>query len=85
MWRFIYAFVMGAGVTGLVLGLRIWNISVGWYVWFLGSLALLLATITVQHFFASLREMEPVAARRGALVMGIPALILAAVAIALAF
>ena len=47
--------------------------------WLLAVLALLLGTLTVQHFFASLRELEPKAARMGLLVMGVPALILAGV------
>ena len=85
MWWFLYAFIIGAGVTGLALWVNARNVAVSWYVWLMGALALFLATLTVQHFFASLREMEPTAARRGVLIMGIPALILAVVALALAF
>ncbi|MCX6013847.1 MAG: dehalogenase [Chloroflexi bacterium] len=84
MWWFIYAFIAGAAVVGSVLGLKLADITVGWYVWLLGALGIILLTITAQHFFASLREMEPTAAKRGALLMGLPAIILIAVAILLA-
>lgn len=85
MWWFLYAFIIGAGVMGLALWVNAQNIVVSWYVWLMGALALILATLTAQHFFASLREMEPTAAWRGVVVMGVPALILAGVALALAF
>jgi 4-amino-4-deoxy-L-arabinose transferase-like glycosyltransferase len=56
------------------------NVTVGWYVWLIAALALLLGTLTGQHFFASYKEMEPKAAWMGVLVMGVPTLILAGVA-----
>ena len=56
------------------------NVTVGWYVWLIAALALLLGTLTGQHFFASYKEMEPKAAWMGILVMGIPTLILAGIA-----
>lgn len=79
MWWFLYGLVIGAGGMRLVIWVLDENIMVGWYVWLLAVLALLLGTLAVQHFFASLRELEPKAARMGLLVMGIPTLILAGV------
>ena len=81
MGWFLYGLIMSAGVMGLALWVNTRNIVVSWYVWLIGALALFLVTLTVQHFFASLRELEPTAAWRGVLVMGIPALILAGVAL----
>ena len=79
MWWFLYGLIIGAGGMRLVVWVLDGSIMVGWYVWLLAVLALLLGTLTVQHFFASLRELEPKAARMGLLVMGVPALILAGV------
>ena len=76
MWRFLFGLFMGAGVTRLVMGLQTQDIVVKWYVWLVGAVAFFLATLTLQHFFASLEESEPKAARMGLLVMGIPCLIL---------
>jgi len=79
MWWFLYGLIVGAGGMRLVAWVLEENIMVGWYVWLLGALALLLGALAVQHFFASRRELEPKAAWMGLLVMGIPALILAGV------
>jgi hypothetical protein len=44
---------------------------------FMGACALALFTLTGQHFFASFAESEPRVAWIGALLMGVPSLILA--------
>jgi hypothetical protein len=80
MWWFLYGLIVGAGVMRLIMWVIQENVTVGWYVWLLGALALLLGTLAAQHYFASLQELEPKAARRGLLVMGVPTLILAGVA-----
>ena len=79
MWWFLYGLIVGAGVMRLVVWVQNTDIAVGWYVWLMGALALLLGTLTAQHFFASYKELEPRAAWIGVLVMGVPALILAGV------
>ncbi|MBT3363070.1 MAG: dehalogenase [Chloroflexi bacterium] len=79
MWWFIYGLLMGSGLYALGD-----NASLQWYVWILLSAALLMFSLTIQHYFASLKEMEPIPARRGAIALGTPALILAVVAIVLA-
>lgn len=71
--------IRGAGAMRLATWVQENNISVGWYVWLMAALSLLLGTLTVQHFFASHKELEPKAAWMGVLVMGLPALILAGV------
>jgi len=54
----------------------------GWFVYGLivGAIALGLGAVTVQHFFASHKELEPRAAWMGVLFMGVPTLLLAGVA-----
>ncbi|MCK4790109.1 MAG: hypothetical protein KAV87_40600 [Desulfobacteraceae bacterium] len=77
MWWFLFGLIMGAGVMRLIVWLQAQNMLVSWYVWLMGAMALFLATLTVQHFFASLNEAEPKAAWMGVLIMGVPTLILA--------
>ncbi len=77
MWWFLYGLILGAGVMRLVVWVQSENAAVGWYVWFMGALALLLGTLAGQHFFASYKELEPKAAKMGLLFMGVPALVLA--------
>ena len=77
MWWFLYGLFMGTGAMGLVWWTDTHAITVRWYVWLMGACALALFTLTLQHFFASFAESEPKAAWMGALVMGVPSLILA--------
>jgi len=76
---FLFGLLMGAGVMRFVMWLQTQNIVIRWYIWLMGAMSLLLATLTVQHFFASLYESEPKAAWRGVLIIGIPSLFLAGV------
>jgi len=80
MWWFLYGLIVGAGGMRLILWVQNENMRVGWYVWIMGAIAILLSAVTAQHFFASYKELEPRAAWRGALFMGVPALLLAGVA-----
>jgi hypothetical protein len=79
MGWFIYGLLMGGGITGLAT-----NISLQWYVWLLMALALLMFTLTIQHYVGSIREQEPIPARRGALALGLPGVVLAVAATVLA-
>jgi len=81
MWWFLYGLIMGAGVMYLVAWVQSENKAVGWYTCFIGALALLLGTLTAQHFFAAYKELERKAAWRGVLFMGVPTLILAGVTV----
>jgi len=79
MGWFIYGLVMGGGITALAL-----NVSLQWYVWLLTVLALVMFTLTIQHYVGSIREQEPIPARRGALALGLPGVALAIAATVLA-
>jgi len=85
MWWFIYGLLMGSGITGLAWGLNAANASLAWYVWLFIAIALFMFTLTIQHYVGSIKEMEPVAARRGALALGAPGLVFAVLAIVFAF
>jgi len=80
MWWFFYGLIVGAGLMRVVVWVQVGSIAVDWYVWAMVALAVILGALTVQNFFASYRELEPRAAWMGVLFMGVPCLILAAVA-----
>ena len=73
--------LLGASIALLVVWLRNRGISVKWYEWLMGAVALLLAMLSVQHYVGStFIESEPTAAWMGTLVFGGIAVILLAVA-----
>ncbi len=75
MW-FIIALVLGAGLAALVLWLRSRDTKVAWYVWLMGIIGLLLVLLAIQHYTGSLVELYPQAGWLGALIIGVPGLIL---------
>ncbi|PKH47985.1 zinc ribbon domain-containing protein [Dehalococcoides mccartyi] len=79
MWLIIGA-VLGSALLGSILWLRSKNIKVTWYEWLIGIVGLLLLVFTIQNFAGSLAEVESTAAYMFLLVVGLPALILLAVA-----
>jgi hypothetical protein len=56
-------------------------LGVRWYEWLLAALAVALALLAIQNYTAFLSEMEPHAANVMLALLGIPALILAALAV----
>lgn len=83
MWWFIFGLLLGAAILAFVLWVRSRKIKVTWYEWLMGSLALLLILLIIQNLFGSYAEFEPTAAWMGVLFMGIPAVILAVLAVRL--
>ena len=79
MW-FIIALILGAGLLALVLWLRNRKIVVTWYEWLIGALGLLLLLFTIQNFVASFAEYEEYAAWTFLWMLGVPAIILLAIA-----
>jgi len=79
MW-FIIALVVGIALTALVLWLRGRDIKVTWYEWLIGLVGLALLLYTVQNFVTAFAELESQAAWMFLLVLGLPAVILLAVA-----
>ena len=76
---FFIGMLWAGAIAALVAWLIFKKVSVKWYEWLLGALALLFAMMTVQHYFGSLNELEPTSAWMGALIFGVIAVILAAV------
>ena len=79
MW-FIIALVIGAGLLALVLWLRSRKIVVKWYEWLIGALGLLLLLFMIQNIAGSIAEMEITAAWQFLWLIGLPAIILLALA-----
>lgn len=79
MW-FIIGLALGALLLGFVMYLRNKNIKLVWYEWLIGIAGFLLLLFTVQNFFGSFEEIEPTAAWMFLLVLGLPAVILLAIA-----
>ena len=78
MWWFIYGLLVGACGMRLVIWAQDGRVSIPWYAWLMGILALALAALTLQTFFASFKEREPRAAWLGLLFMGVPTMLLGA-------
>ena len=76
MWWFLYGLFVGACGMRLVIWAQEGSITIPWYAWPIGILALALAALTLQTFFASFEEREPKAAWMGLLFMGVPTLVL---------
>lgn len=80
MWQVITSLIVGGGIVALALWLRNQSIAVKWHEWLIGVLGLVFLLFALQNFFGSLAELEPSVAWMYMLVMGIPSLILLAVA-----
>ena len=79
MW-FAIAFVLGASLVALIVWLRSSSVEVKWYEWLIGIIGLLLLIFTIQNFAGSLAEFNSTAAWLFLPIVGLPALILLAVA-----
>jgi hypothetical protein len=81
-WLIIGAVLGGAGVW-FASWARAKKISITWYVWILGVLAVLMAALTAMDYNTLTLEMEPAAAGVVLWLFGGPALILALIAVGL--
>jgi len=72
--------VLVAGLFAFGLWLRSRDVRLTWYEWLMGVIGLLLFLVATQHFFGAMSENFPYAAWMGLLVLGLPALILLAIA-----
>ena len=79
MWLII-GLLVGIGLMLLVMQLRNKGISLTWYEWLIGLVGLGLLLYTIQNLVGSFAEFEPNAAWLFVLVLGLPAIILMAVA-----
>lgn len=80
-WSWVFGgLIIGSGLLALVLWLRSKSVSVKWYEWLIGAIGLLVLLFGIQNFGAAFVEFEPTAAWMFLLVVGLPGLILLAVA-----
>lgn len=84
MW-FIIGIVLGALLLGLVVYLRNKKVVLTWYEWVIGLVGLGLLLFTLQNFFGSFSELEPTAAWLFLLIVGLPSIVLLALAWQLAY
>lgn len=75
----IFGFLLGASVLAVILWLRNRGSTVAWYEWLIGVIGVLLLVTATQHYVASMAEMYTTAAWLGALIIGLPGIILLAV------
>ena len=79
MW-FLIGLAFGAVLIALILWLPSKKIAVKWYEWLIGVLGLLLLLLMIQNIVGSIREMETTATWHFLWLIGVPALILLALA-----
>ncbi|MCI0477677.1 MAG: hypothetical protein L0Y55_15645 [Anaerolineales bacterium] len=77
----IFGIVIGLGAWGLSAWTSARKIRLLWYDWALAVLAVAFALLAYQNYTASIAELEPQAATFLLVAFGVPALILAGVAV----
>ena len=79
MWLVI-GLILGALILGLVVWMRSQKFSLTWYEWLIGAVGTILLLLTIQNVAGSYAEVESTAAMMFLLFMGIPSIVLIAVA-----
>ena len=79
MW-FVIALILGGLVGALALWMRSKDMKIAWYTWLIGIVGLFLLLFTIQNYVGSVNEFESSAASMFLVVMGIPSVVLLAVA-----
>ena len=79
MWL-VVALILGFAVTALVFWMRSKGIKMTWYEWLIGIVGLLLVLFAAQNFLEVTDELNPTAASRFLLFVGLPGLILMVIA-----
>ncbi len=79
MW-FLIGIVVGIAMLALAVWMRIKNVSLTWYEWLIGIAGFLLVLFTLQNVLGLFVEVQPQAAWLMIAIIGLPGLILLAVA-----
>jgi hypothetical protein len=79
LWVLV-ALALGVGVTLLFGWIRRNSIKPSIWFWLLGGVGLLLVLMALQHYVGTMEEMLPTAAVWGAMLFGIPGILLLAAA-----
>lgn len=77
--------VIGFAAAAAIFFMRSKNIKLSWYEWLIGVIGLLLVLFSIQNFLAVRAEFETKAANMFILAVGLPGLVLLAVAWQLAY
>ena len=84
MW-FVIALILGGLVGALALWMRSKDMKMAWYTWLIGIVGLFLLLFTIQNYVGSVNEFESSAASMFLLVLGIPSVVLIAIAAVLGY
>jgi uncharacterized membrane protein YeaQ/YmgE (transglycosylase-associated protein family) len=84
MW-FVIALILGGLIGAFALWMRSRNMGMAWYTWLIGIVGLFLLLFTIQNYVGSVNEFENNAASMFLLVMGIPSVVLIAIAAVLGY
>jgi uncharacterized membrane protein YeaQ/YmgE (transglycosylase-associated protein family) len=79
MW-FVIALILGGLVGAFALWMLSKDMKMAWYTWLIGIVGLFLLLFTIQNYVGSVNEFENSAASMFLVVMGIPSVVLLAVA-----
>jgi uncharacterized membrane protein len=79
MW-FVVALVIGFALAALIFFLRSKNFKMAWYEWLIGAIGFLLVLFALQNYMTVSAEPNTKAANMFLLVVGLPGLILMAIA-----
>jgi peptidoglycan/LPS O-acetylase OafA/YrhL len=79
MWFVIYL-ILGVLIGAFVLWMRSKDVKLAWYTWLIGVVGLILLLFTIQNYVGSVAEFEDSAATMFLLMMGIPSVVLLAIA-----
>jgi hypothetical protein len=77
----ILGLIIGAGAVGLTWYAQARQLQIRWYEWLLGAAGIILALLAIQNYLASFAELEPQAAPVLMAMFGVPAVILAGIAV----
>ena len=80
---FIAGILLGAGVIALAFWVRQHGVKVRWFEWLLGIVGLGLILFVLPNLSGSFREHEPTAGWMFALLLGLPGVLLTAIAVRL--
>ena len=84
MW-FVIALIVGGLIGAFALWMRSRDMKLAWYTWLIGIVGLLLLLFTIQNYAGSVAEFEDSAATMFLLALGIPSVVLIAIAVFLGY
>ena len=84
MW-FVIALILGGLIGAFALWMRSKDMKMAWYTWLIGIAGLFLFLFTIQNYVGSNNEFESEAASMFLLILGLPSVVLIAIAAVLGY